>query len=302
MPTPHHVIVIHGMGEHRHSAGYSKPLQERIAKAMGPTAAQIHYHEVTWSDIGYAEEEELLEKNILPEEWSSFNFGHLGDSILEKVDQWRGISNQFRRFLIRSIGDVFTYLTLPGKRDIQERLKQQIFAARDAQIAAGVPAPHYVSVLAHSLGSVVIYDLARYFGDTPEGRQEIGTGKLANLITFGSPLALFSLLEYGQNRAGAPIDQQTILSDGQSDQHQPHPYSGRGIVLDLPEGAWLNFYDQQDAIACTLHDLYVPQNNVQDIPVQTGVQQAHTAYWENNQMAEAIAKQFQKTLAAPTRR
>jgi hypothetical protein len=200
--------------------------------------------------------------------------------------------------MISSIGDVFTYLTLPGKRDIQERLKQQIFAARDAQIAEGIAPPHYVSVLAHSLGSVVIYDLARYFGDTPEGRQEIGTAALANLITFGSPLALFSLLEYGQNRAEAPIDQQTVLADGQSDQRKAHPYSARGINLDLPQGVWLNFYDQQDVIACTLHDLYTPQNNVQDIPVQTGVQYAHTAYWENDQMAQTIAKQFQKTLAA----
>lgn len=291
----HHVIVIHGMGEGDRSEGYSLPLQKLIAKHMGAAADSLCYHEVNWADIGQAEETQLLGQNILPSKWHPFDIFQLGDSLMEGVDRMRGMSTEFRKFLINSIGDVFTYLTLPGKQAIQERVKQKIFAARIAQIAAGIPAPHYVSVLAHSLGSVVIYDLARYFGETEAGREEIGTAALANLFTFGSPLALFSLLEYGQNSRSAGTVP-SVLADGQSAQHDPHPYSRRGIRLDLPAGAWLNFYDQQDAVACTLHDLYTPQNDVRDRPVQTGVLHAHTHYWKNDDMAREIAEQLKRTL------
>ncbi len=295
----HHVVIIHGMGEGARSTGYSLPLQKLIAKHMGDAAASLRYHEVNWSDIGQAEEDQLLAQNILPNQWHPFEVLQLGDSLLEVVDRVWGLSTQFRRFLINSIGDVFTYLTLSGKQAIQARVKEKIFEARAAQIEAGIAAPHYVTVLAHSLGSVVIYDLARYFGETEEGRTEVGTAALANLVTFGSPLALFSLLEYGQHNAlSGRESQQNLLSDGQSGQQDPHPYSRRGIRLDLAEGAWLNFYDQQDAIACTLHDLYTPQNDVCDRPVQTGSLHAHTRYWENDDMAREIAGQLQLTFAA----
>ena len=290
----HHVVVIHGMGEGDRSEGYSLPLQTLIAKHMGPAADSLRYHEVNWADIGQAEETRLLAQNILPSKWHPFDVFQLGDSLMEGVDRLRGMSTEFRKFLINSIGDVFTYLTPPGKQAIQERVKQKIFEARAEQIEAGVSGSHYVSVLAHSLGSVGIYDLARYFGETQEGREEVGTAALANLFTFGSPLALFSLLEYGQPRPVADASQ-SVLADGQSAQQDPHPYSQRGIRLDLPEGAWLNFYDQQDAVACTLHDLYAPQNDVRDRPVQTGVLHAHTRYWENDDMAREIAEQLRRT-------
>jgi hypothetical protein len=271
-------------------------LQQLITQRMGDDAARLAFHEVDWSDIGQREEDWLLDQQILPDQRHPFDLAHPLDSLLEQADELTRLSTRFRRFLIGSVGDVFTYLTQAGKQAIQERLKQQIFAARDQQIAAGASAPHYVTILAHSLGSVVTYDLARYFGDTPEGRAEVGSAKLANLFTFGSPLALFSLLEYGQQRPGAEIDQDSVLADGQSAQRDAHPYSQRGIRLDLPGGVWWNFFDQQDAIACMLHDLYAPINEIRDIPVQTGALHAHTSYWRNAQMADEIAGQLKRTL------
>jgi hypothetical protein len=291
---------------------YSDPLQQRIAAHMGADADRLRYYEVNWSDIGQADEDMLLRNKILPDQWHTVNLRHPIDSLLETIDRFRGASNELRQFMVGSVGDVFTYLTLAGKQDIQRRLKDKIFAARQAQIDEGVPPPHYISIMAHSLGSVVTYDLARYFGDTAEGRQEVGSAALANLFTFGSPLALFSLLEYGQERQPGNAPPPAVLSDGQSSPQSPeqrkpearHPYSTRGIKLNLEAGKWLNFYDQQDPIACTLHDLYSPRSSsddrseVDDIPVQTGVLYAHTAYWENDEMAAAMAKQLRRTLGA----
>ena len=313
MPALHHVVVIHGMGLLREDGEtYSDPLQQAIARHMGAAAERLRYHEVNWSGIGQNEEDALLQHNILPDQWHTASLRHPIDSLLETIDRFRGVSNELRQFMVGSVGDVFTYLTDPGKRDIQQRLKEQIFAARQAQVVAGVPEPHYISIMAHSLGSVVTYDLARYFGDTEEGRAEIGSARLANLFTFGSPLALFSLLEYGQERRPANMPPPAVLSDGQSDPQSPEqrkpeaqrPYSTRGIKLDLDAGKWLNFYDQQDPIACTLHDLYSPRDGgnhrsaVEDIPVQTGLLYAHTAYWQNDEMATTIAKQLRHTLDA----
>jgi hypothetical protein len=307
MPLQHHVVIIHGMGLLREdSASYSKPLRERILQQMGDAAGRLVFHEVNWSSVGQTEEDALLRRNILPKQRYTFNLRHPLDSVLEAIDHMRGVSNELRSFLVGSIGDVFTYLTEFGKSDIQQRLKDAIFTARDQQAQAGVPAPHYISIMAHSLGSVVTYDLARYFGDTREGRADVGSAQLANLFTFGSPLALFSLLEYGQERQPSTEAPPSVLSDGQSDQvgerQRKHPYSTRGIKLNLASGKWLNFYDQQDPVACTLHDLYSPRSPsddrspVEDIALQTGVVHAHTAYWENDELAAAIAKQLLATL------
>jgi hypothetical protein len=301
--VPHPVVIIHGMGE-SHTPGYSQVLQDHLAKQLDAAAGQLRYYEVNWSDIGRAEERDLLDKGILPQSWFSFNPFNLLGMAAESMDKVSGLSNDFRRFMVTSIGDVFTYLTLVGKREIQERLKAQILAARDDQLQAGVKIP-YISIIAHSLGSVVAYDLARYFELTPEGRQEIGAARLANFFSFGSPLALFSLLEYKQEQA--PVaNQQGLLADGQTDQEYQHPYSRRGISLDLPEGKWLNFYDQQDPIATPLDTLYanapVPASQrlpsrVVDLAVQTGVLHSHTRYWENGEVAQEIAKQLKATLA-----
>lgn len=303
--APHPVIIIHGMGE-LHTAGYSQVLQDNLAKYLGDAANQVRFYEVNWSDIGRQEEQDLIDnKGVLPSNWFSFNPLNLLGIAVDGVDKLSGLSNDLRRFLITSIGDVFTYLTLIGKREIQQRLKEQIFAARDAQLAAGVVTP-YLSIIAHSLGSVVAYDLARYFELTSEGRAEIGRVRLANFFTFGSPLALFSLLEYKQDQAPG-ANQQGLLADGQSDQEYAHPYSRRGIHLDFAQGKWLNFYDQQDPIATPLNTLYatapVPPGDsapspVDDIGVQTGTLHSHTRYWENDELTQKIADQLKRTLKA----
>ena len=303
--VPHPVIIIHGMGE-SHTPGYSQAFQDRLATQLDAAPGQLRFYEVNWSDIGRVEERDLLDtKGILPQSWFSFNPFNLLGMAAETADKLSGFSNDLRRFLVTSVGDVFTYLTPIGKREIQDRLKLRILAARDDQIRAGVAVP-YISIVAHSLGSVVAYDLARYFELTPEGRQEIGAARLANFFSFGSPLALFSLLEYKQEQASA-ANRQGLLADGQTDREYRHPYSRRGIALDLPEGKWLNFYDQQDPLATPLNAVYAsapvppngrPSSPVIDIAVQTGVLHSHTRYWENGEVTEEIAKQLNATLAA----
>lgn len=280
------VIAIHGMGKlRRERTQYSLPLQRNIRKHFGvsdPNA--LKFWEVNWSDIGEAEERDLIEnKNVLPDAsvpgagalWPPhYVAGELVDSVL-------GVSEQVRRFLFTHIGDVFVYLTDEGGSEISQRLLDKIQEVRTA-VMDQYPErdQHYVSIVAHSLGSVITYDVAAYLGD--ERPEEVAGLGLSHLFTFGSPLALFSLLNYGGD---APN------------------YQRRGVLLDRlavdGTGEWLNFYDQQDPLAFPLKDVYPPQPDIpkrnftiQDIRVQTGTFRAHTGYFGNDVIAREIAKRL----------
>lgn len=273
------VIVIHGIGAMRGpDAVYSLPLQRNIRRYFGiddPEA--LRFYEVNWSDIGDPEQNRLIRDLgvIPPARWPSptsslrHALGDVGDKLLH-------VSSDLRRFLFTSVGDTLIYQTERGRREIQGRLLSTILEVRQALGATDRNRPRYVSIIAHSLGSVVSYDVAALLGG-PLRSEVVGLG-LSHFFTLGSPLALYSLLEYHDAK----------------DAH----YRSRGIYLDRPDGrgSWLNFYDQQDVVACLLEQVYPPQPNVpgrsyriEDIRVETGTFHAHVSYWRSKQVAEAIA-------------
>ncbi len=276
------VVVIHGIGALR-TAGpsYSLSLQTNIRKHFGiddPDALQ--FYEVDWSDIGDAAESELVHEkqviphNVLPHPLVPFRHG-----VGEALDKLFGASVEMRRFLLTGLGDVLIYLTTRGEREIQYRLTKTILDIR-ARLGATDPIrPRYVSIVAHSLGSVVAYDVAaRLAGEYGELVSGLG---LSHFFTLGSPLALFSLLEY-------------------RNPEESH-YRTRGVLLDRQDrsGEWLNFYDQQDVAAFLLEKVYPPipgvrgrHYTIQDIRVQTGTFHAHTNYWPNDVIAREIAKRL----------
>jgi pimeloyl-ACP methyl ester carboxylesterase len=278
------VIVIHGIGALRRAGTqYSLPLQRNIRKHFGiddPDA--LAFHEVDWSDIGDLLENELLDqkhvipRNIWPRPWRP-----LRHAVGEVLDKWLGVSREFRRFLVTGVGDTLIYRTPRGEREIQYRLIRTIRAIR-AELGATDPLrPRYVSIIAHSLGSVIAYDVAAQLGD--HHRELVSGLGLSHYFTLGSPLALFSLLEYRNP----------------SEAH----YSERGVLLDRPDqsGVWLNFYDQQDVASFLLEKVYPPKPDVpgrhytiQDIRVQTGTFHAHTNYWQNDEVARRIAEQLRR--------
>jgi hypothetical protein len=276
------VVVIHGIGDLRQQGSqYSLPLQQNIRKHFGVADPEaLAFYEVDWSDIGDELEADLIDnkqvipRNLWPRPWAPLRHG-LG----EALDKVFGTSVEFRRFLLNGVGDVLIYLTQRGEREIQYRLIKTILDLRARLGATDARQPRYVSIIAHSLGSVVAYDVAaRMAGEYTELVTGLG---LSHYFTMGSPLALFSLLEYR-------------LSG------ETH-YRERGVLLDRPDrsGEWLNFYDQQDVAAFLLEKVYPPKPNVpgrhytiKDIRVQTGTFHAHTSYWANDQIAREIAKRL----------
>lgn len=276
------VIVIHGIGNPRTDATpYSRALQQHIRetwRTSDPDA--LAFHEVDWSDIGQQDELALInEKHVLPA--ATFPDGRTllaspPDAVGEVLDSVFNVSERARRFLLTGIGDVLVYLTDTGGKRIRQRLLDVIFEVR-ASVLRQYPdrEQHYVSIVAHSLGSVIAYDVCALLGTVL--RSEIKGLGLSHFFTLGSPLAMFSLLRYGD---------------------EIKRYAKRGVYLDRPDqsGHWLNFYDQQDPLAFLLRDVYPPLPNVpgraytiEDIRVQTGTLSAHEHYFRNRVVAERIA-------------
>ena len=276
------VIVIHGIGALRKAGTqYSLPLQQNIRKHFGITDPEaLRFHEVDWSDIGDALENELIDdKQVIPRNQWPRPWLPLRHGIGEVLDKLLGVSVEFRRFLLTGVGDTLIYRTPRGEREIQYRLIKTILQVRTELGATDPHRPRYVSIIAHSLGSVIAYDVAaRLAGEYSERVAGLG---LSHFFTLGSPLALFSLLAY-------------------RNPDETH-YSERGVLLDRPDrsGEWLNFYDQQDVASFLLEKVYPPRPDVpgrhytiQDIRVQTGTFHAHTNYWTNDDVAKAIAKRL----------
>lgn len=278
------VIIIHGIGALRKGGTqYSSALQQNIRKHFAiDNPEALRFHEVDWSDIGDVLETELLNvkqvipRNSWPRPWFPLRHG-----IGEALDKLFGVSVEFRRFLIDGVGDTLIYRTPRGEREIQYRLIRAILAIRSGLGATNPQQPRYVSIIAHSLGSIVAYDVAARLA-TEYSELVSGLG-LSHFFTLGSPLALFSLLEY-------------------RNPDQSH-YSERGVLLDRPDksGVWLNFYDQQDVASFLLGKVYpskpdVPGRHytIQDIRVQTGTFHAHTNYWQNDDVARRIAEHLRK--------
>ena len=115
-----------------------------------------------------------------------------------------GVRGRIRRFLIGHMGDVVAYAKLPYPPDkygeIHERFAQSLARASHAVEQAGSPSAD-LTVIAHSLGTVIASDGIYTLQKTGAFPANL---RLANVFTFGSPIALFGL-RYGLERFTKPI-------------------------------------------------------------------------------------------------
>jgi surfactin synthase thioesterase subunit len=134
-----------------------------------------------------------------------------------------------------------------------------------------------VTIIGHSLGSVVAFDTVYYNSNKDWAKSNFLP---ANLITMGSPIALFSTV---------PDD------DGQPKwRYDPKQTNASPIRLVHEQGVWYNFLDAQDLIGYPLNLLYKDKYVVEDILVQTGTLplQAHTDYWKDKEIARIIGERL----------
>ena len=281
------VITIHGAGPHDDT--FSQALEHNVIDFLeknGLSAAKeiVHFTPVVWSDIGRETKEELRRKTVLP--------------ITSRLEFPRT-----REFALDSVGDIVYYLSADGNKRIKERVRDSILEV-GRRIRAADPEGRpwedwdyweglgpekaqeewdkrecaYVSIIGHSLGSVITYDVSYDFYKEMTSPQEPWSPikmlklDLSNLFTMGSPLALFSLLE-----------------------DQTH-YRDRPVQV-REKGDWYNFYDRQDLIAYRLEHIY-PQRKIRDICIDPGFlrdlvssfspPRAHSIYWSSKKVAHEV--------------
>jgi hypothetical protein len=267
------VVVIHGIGDQ--PGAYHRPLAERVkaefATLSGMSASEvervIRFRAVDWSGIGRREQEDLL-------------------SLYYPAPSRRHTLTDLyplRQILITGFDDALLYLSQHWHNDIKDRLRQAILQEGRWLRQQYPQGPLFVSVVAHSLGAVIAYDVCYdFFAEITRFQQKIKPSQpdasppevlaldleLSNLFTMGSPLAIWSLT------------------------HDPAKqwYRDRPVAV-RSGGVWYNFYSCWDPIALPLAPIYsdLAQAGVlRDFRVWSGAN-AHSGYWNCRPVAQRIA-------------
>jgi len=123
--------------------------------------------------------------------------------------------------------------------------------------------PDCVTVIGHSLGSVIAWD---YLFGFREGFRMRGDIPVRALVTMGSPIPLFAAM-------------------------MRHPVSD--VRMPPNVNRWLNLIDPEDGVAryCRSHFPSLAEGQMRDLEVFTGfwMLASHGAYWESAETADAIA-------------
>jgi hypothetical protein len=233
----------------------------------------VTFERVNYSDVGQAEEEGVLAA-YRQERGRLYS---LPDDALELIAY-----DKVRAQMITAVSDCLIYESAVQR----EEIRQRVVDAVTPYVATG----DAVSIVGHSLGSVVAFDTA-YFNSRHNVAWLKAGFKPTNLFTMGSPIALFTM----------------EMDDATGQQKPRYMPAGANNTLaptgdvqpNLTDGVWYNFLDAQDLIAYPLATLFTGKFQVKDIRVETGLLplSAHTGYWHNADVADQIALRLKLDLA-----
>ena len=276
------VVFVHGISPSVIDYDYSAKLASKIVDKLtqygvvpeNATREQldeiITFDQVNYSTIGHQEEERLFQA-YEQETAKLYNFVY-------RLSRAAGL-DKVRRQIITSVADVMVY-----KSDYWGHMIRGMVAEK---IEPYVESNDAVSIVAHSLGSVVSFDTI-YYNATANEKWRAAGFRPVNLFTMGSPIALFSL------DLDRETGQQPVRYVPGPTPETPDIPDSPALHLLRPEGVWYNFLDAQDIIAYPLQILFEGNFPVEDIVVQTGTnpRKAHDGYWNNDEVAEVIANRL----------
>ncbi len=262
------VAIIHGMGSQKDT--FAEPIKQeltdRFANLKG-RKTDLVFESIYWAPVLNRRESEL---------WNKVITSHDLDYV------------KLRQFVISALGDAIAYQPLKAgaqkTKDVYtdiHRIVRKSLSNLATQAGPGVP----LLIIAHSLGSIIIsnylWDLWKpAMGATPPMTPLEGGETLAGLVTFGSPMALWSLRYYNY---GEPIG-------------FPHRRLKQRFPKIKPK--WLNFFDDDDILAYPLRDLNSKYRKrvSQDIPISVGGffsgwnPLSHTRYWTDNDFTKPVTE------------
>ena len=257
------VLVIHGIGEARE--GYADRLVQGVEATLGsalrsvlpaeefpPMSGLLTWAPARWDQHVTVQQDALrraLERDI--------------PAVRFRGSWWRWWEPLLRRTLfglrarvVPFVSDLLAY----QRADAKELIYRELDAAVSRLASRTAPTPTPLSVIAHSLGTVIASD---YLWDRthPNSPQRLSGLQLANFFTLGSPMAFYALRYAGGVEA---FDQP--------------------ITMAWPGGCWVNCYHPDDPLATPLRRLNAAyeQAVLQDAEVRSGtLLKAHTSYWSD---------------------
>lgn len=228
------------------------------------------------------------------------------------INPGRMILNNLRPLMFYGFGDIFYYVSADGKRAVRKSIAQQLCGFIDAE--AGWDQPISITLIGHSAGSVIAFDLAFFlffsgenedhaflpcdhcaYADARRIRKLADVKKLRirRLITFGAPITMLAF-------RSDPVLQ--FFAGGNS--MEPGDYGLHSNTIGaspLPGARWLNIWDKDDPIAWPVEPLMQSNGSgdgndnepspVQDIyvDVSDSISRSHSQYWGSERVYKTIA-------------
>jgi hypothetical protein len=261
------VMSIHGMGSQPKDFADSMHLE---LKKRYSGSSEVTFDTIYWADVLSGAEDKL---------WDRVKGTHDLDF------------TKLRRFVVNALGDSIAYQPLrndadPNVKNVYRLIHERIGESLKTLAAKAGPKTPLV-ILAHSLGSVII---SNYLWDLwkPSSSQDpplatatpLERGEtLAGLVTFGSPIALWSL-RYAN--FGEPI-----------------PFPSPKLATHHPKikGQWLNFFDEDDIFGYPLKGINAKYKAAvtEDVAISVGGlftgwnPIAHNQYWTDDEFTKPVA-------------
>ncbi len=289
------VLIVHGVGwGGKHGKQYAQRLQANIGAAFRREVRRLRLRDVSardtdpdralrfapvyWAPVTQQPQDALLSLMGFGGWWPlrKFNLAYIA-----------------RRQMIGLLGDVITYEG--GPHNSIYKAIHTLIEEGAGQLCAGCTAesgdaPGSLSIVGHSLGSVVasdfVWDHTR--GASPEHVMSAYGLALTNMFTMGSPLAIYAL------RGKTEADKQDLANS------LPSP-----IQVDPHGGVWINLYDTNDPIAFPLQPIRSYRAaGVIDSQVRAGNwltswnPASHMGYWQSAPVANVIGRKLALDWAA----
>ena len=242
----------------------------------------------------------------------------LGGRAIKAVDDpWDFTINPGRLFLgkLRNLvmygfSDMLYYVSKDGKKAVRNAVASQIVKKLEPILKDKTKPNLSLTLLGHSAGSVVAFDLIFYlffssehnflFDRKTKAEKDLFTAlsklrklaqnnklRIRRLITFGSPITSMSF------RSDAILN--VLAANGELD---PADYglnkNPKSFGKSLQGPRWVNIWDKDDLIAWPVEPLMKQSSNkkiVSDvyIDVSDSISESHNEYWTSKKVYEAIA-------------
>lgn len=270
MHQPLNVLVVHGIGEQpvTFADKFERVLSGHVRRLVGELTARYRLSDASTPRV----------LNVIPGRWAP---------VLEGIFQvlesrlFAGHTDRMRAFAMRFMGDVIAY---QGPA-VYEEIHRALGHALRSRLS---PESRHLTIVAHSLGSVIasdfVYDHTRRTGT--RFRDHFGVD-FVNFFTLGSPLALYA--------ARSPLS----VMDGDGPSRVLKGFDAP-VLVESEHGVWVNVYSNDDVVGYPLK----PANDAYARAVTADVVQdagslwtrwnllSHGGYWTEPDVITRIAEKL----------